>query len=189
MERFVVHRPHPWGALVTFIELLRNPKYDFWNKNFVGAAPEVSLLLDSVGHSLSTPNQAHAARVLRLPDPSLYLNWTKVLLCPSVPSTSSSFPCFFHHALYCTRTCHCHPAFYDSGSIRITINTRTYSAYRSSYVPLMLPRRSTVIFPRAPPKSVNCETLGVDPPRKIRKNFYTPHSVFQMLLVCLLVFR
>ncbi|KAH9981460.1 Not1-domain-containing protein [Lactifluus volemus] len=56
MERFVVHRPHPWGALVTFIELLRNPKYDFWNKNFVGAAPEVSLLLDSVGHSSSTPN-------------------------------------------------------------------------------------------------------------------------------------
>ena len=56
MERFVVHRPHPWGALVTFIELLRNPKYDFWNQTFVGAAPEVSLLLDSVGPSLSTLN-------------------------------------------------------------------------------------------------------------------------------------
>ncbi|EDR11008.1 uncharacterized protein LACBIDRAFT_141130, partial [Laccaria bicolor S238N-H82] len=27
LERFIVHRPHPWGALVTFIELLRNPKY------------------------------------------------------------------------------------------------------------------------------------------------------------------
>ena len=50
MERFVVHRPHPWGALVTFIELLRNPKYDFWSKGFVRAAPEVSLLLDGVGH-------------------------------------------------------------------------------------------------------------------------------------------
>ncbi|KAH9180386.1 Not1-domain-containing protein [Lactarius sanguifluus] len=56
MERFVVHRPHPWGALVTFIELLRNPKYDFWSKNFVRAAPEVTLLLDSVGHLLSTPD-------------------------------------------------------------------------------------------------------------------------------------
>ena len=48
MERFVVHRPHPWGALVTFIELLRNPKYDFWSKGFVRAAPEVTLLLDGV---------------------------------------------------------------------------------------------------------------------------------------------
>ena len=49
LERFIVHRPHPWGALVTFIELLRNPKYDFWGGNFVRAVPEVALLLDSVG--------------------------------------------------------------------------------------------------------------------------------------------
>jgi len=55
MERFVVHRPHPWGALVTFIELLRNSKYDFWSKSFIRAAPEVTLLLDSVSYSLSTP--------------------------------------------------------------------------------------------------------------------------------------
>lgn len=49
LERFIVHRPHPWGALVTFIELLRNPKYDFWSKEFVRTAPEVTLLLESVG--------------------------------------------------------------------------------------------------------------------------------------------
>jgi len=48
VERFVVHRPHPWGALYTFIELLRNPKYDFWSKGFIRAAPEVTLLLDCV---------------------------------------------------------------------------------------------------------------------------------------------
>ncbi|TFK25059.1 CCR4-Not complex component [Coprinopsis marcescibilis] len=52
LERFIVHRPHPWGALVTFIELLRNPKYDFWNKDFVRIAPEVTLLLESVGRNL-----------------------------------------------------------------------------------------------------------------------------------------
>jgi hypothetical protein len=57
MERFVVHRPHPWGALVTFIELLRSPKYDFWSKGFVRAAPEVTLLLDGVSEPfLSMPN-------------------------------------------------------------------------------------------------------------------------------------
>ncbi|KDQ13139.1 hypothetical protein BOTBODRAFT_188668 [Botryobasidium botryosum FD-172 SS1] len=52
LERFIVHRPHPWGALVTFIELLRNPKYDFWNKEFVRVAPEITMLLDSVSRSL-----------------------------------------------------------------------------------------------------------------------------------------
>ncbi|KAF9532432.1 Not1-domain-containing protein [Crepidotus variabilis] len=48
LERFIVHRPHPWGALVTFIELLRNQKYDFWSKDFVRIAPEVTVLLESV---------------------------------------------------------------------------------------------------------------------------------------------
>jgi CCR4-NOT transcription complex subunit 1 len=49
LERFIVHRPHPWGALVTFIELLRNPKYDFWSKDFIRIGPEVTMLLESVG--------------------------------------------------------------------------------------------------------------------------------------------
>ncbi|KAF9807170.1 hypothetical protein IEO21_08347 [Rhodonia placenta] len=48
LERFLVHRPHPWGALVTFIELLRNPKYDFWSQEFIRVAPEVTLLLETV---------------------------------------------------------------------------------------------------------------------------------------------
>jgi len=52
LERFIVHRPHPWGALVTFIELLRNPKYDFWSKDFIRIAPEVTLLLESVARSV-----------------------------------------------------------------------------------------------------------------------------------------
>jgi CCR4-NOT transcription complex subunit 1 len=52
LERFIVHRPHPWGALVTFIELLRNSKYEFWNKEFIRVAPEVTraimMLLENV---------------------------------------------------------------------------------------------------------------------------------------------
>jgi CCR4-NOT transcription complex subunit 1 len=48
LERFIVHRPHPWGALVTFIELLRNSKYDFWRRDFVHVAPEITMLLESV---------------------------------------------------------------------------------------------------------------------------------------------
>ncbi|KAF9557678.1 Not1-domain-containing protein [Agrocybe pediades] len=52
LERFIVHRPHPWGALVTFIELLRNPKYDFWSKDFIRIGPEVTILLESVARSI-----------------------------------------------------------------------------------------------------------------------------------------
>ena len=52
LERFVVHRPHPWGALMTFIELLRNSKYDFWSGNYIRAVPEVALLLDSVSQTV-----------------------------------------------------------------------------------------------------------------------------------------
>ncbi|KZT03564.1 Not1-domain-containing protein [Laetiporus sulphureus 93-53] len=52
LERFLVHRPHPWGALVTFIELLRNPKYDFWSQDFIRVAPEVTLLLETVARSI-----------------------------------------------------------------------------------------------------------------------------------------
>ncbi|KAJ6618288.1 Not1-domain-containing protein [Mycena sp. CBHHK59/15] len=52
LERFIVHRPHPWGALVTFIELLRNAKYDFWSKEFIRIAPEVTMLLESVARSV-----------------------------------------------------------------------------------------------------------------------------------------
>jgi CCR4-NOT transcription complex subunit 1 len=52
LERFVVHRSHPWRALVTFIELLRNSKYEFWNKEFIRVAPEVTraimMLLENV---------------------------------------------------------------------------------------------------------------------------------------------
>ena len=47
LERFIVHRPHPWGALVTFIELFRNQKYELWSKEFVRVAPEVTMLLES----------------------------------------------------------------------------------------------------------------------------------------------
>lgn len=30
LERLIVHRPHPWGLLITFIELIKNPRYNFW---------------------------------------------------------------------------------------------------------------------------------------------------------------
>lgn len=42
VERIVVHRPHPWGLMVTIIELLKNRTYGFWDLPFVKATPDVS---------------------------------------------------------------------------------------------------------------------------------------------------
>src|SRR4051794_12442165 len=32
LERLIVNRPHPWGLLITFIELIKNPRYNFWSE-------------------------------------------------------------------------------------------------------------------------------------------------------------
>ena len=42
LERLIVHRPHPWGLIITLLELLKNPTYMFWELPFIKAAPEVS---------------------------------------------------------------------------------------------------------------------------------------------------
>lgn len=45
LERLLVHRPHPWGLIVTLLELLKNQAtYNFWDLPFVKAAPEVRIL-------------------------------------------------------------------------------------------------------------------------------------------------
>ncbi len=41
LERLIVHRPHPWGLIITLLELLKNPSYMFWELPFIKAAPEV----------------------------------------------------------------------------------------------------------------------------------------------------
>lgn len=43
LERLIVHRPHPWGLIITLLELLKNPLYVFWEQPFIKAAPEVCL--------------------------------------------------------------------------------------------------------------------------------------------------
>ena len=51
LERLIVHRPHPWGLLVTFIELIKNPNYNFWRRPFTRCAPEIEKVLESVARS------------------------------------------------------------------------------------------------------------------------------------------
>ncbi len=42
LERLIVHRPHPWGLIITLLELIKNPAYTFWELPFIKAAPQVS---------------------------------------------------------------------------------------------------------------------------------------------------
>ncbi|VVB06762.1 unnamed protein product [Arabis nemorensis] len=51
LERLIVNRPHPWGLLITLIELIKNPRYGFWEYGFVRCAPEIEKLFESVARS------------------------------------------------------------------------------------------------------------------------------------------
>ena len=51
LERLIVNRPHPWGLLITFIELIKNPNFKFWQHEFVTCAPEIQKLFESVARS------------------------------------------------------------------------------------------------------------------------------------------
>jgi hypothetical protein len=61
LERLIVHRPHPWGLLITFIELIKNPRYDFWRQPFTRCAPEIERLFESVARSCMPAKHAGAA--------------------------------------------------------------------------------------------------------------------------------
>lgn len=41
LERVIVMRPYPWGVVVTFLELLRNEKYNFMSHKFISVDPAI----------------------------------------------------------------------------------------------------------------------------------------------------
>ncbi|KAI8988678.1 CCR4-Not complex component, Not1-domain-containing protein [Pilobolus umbonatus] len=53
LERLIVNRPHPWGLLITFIELIKNPRYSFWNHSFTRCATDIERLFESVSRSIN----------------------------------------------------------------------------------------------------------------------------------------
>jgi len=58
LERLIVHRPHPWGLLITFIELIKNARYNFWAHNFTHCSPEIEKVFESVARSCMGPGHA-----------------------------------------------------------------------------------------------------------------------------------
>jgi len=55
LERLIVNRPHPWGLLITFIELIKNTRYQFWQHPFIRCATEIEKLFESVARSCMAP--------------------------------------------------------------------------------------------------------------------------------------
>jgi CCR4-NOT transcription complex subunit 1 len=51
-----------WGLLITFIELIKNPRYAFWRKGFTRCAPEIERVFESVSRScIGVPGGAASA--------------------------------------------------------------------------------------------------------------------------------
>jgi len=58
LERLILHRPHPWGLLITFIELIKNQRYQFWSHPFTRCATEIEKVFESVARSCMAPGGA-----------------------------------------------------------------------------------------------------------------------------------
>lgn len=62
LERLILHRPHPWGLLVTFIELIKNQdKYGFWNYPFTRCSEQIQKVFESVAQSCLPPGLTDAS--------------------------------------------------------------------------------------------------------------------------------
>ncbi|KAI4166192.1 MAG: hypothetical protein LQ342_000078 [Letrouitia transgressa] len=62
LERLIVHRPHPWGLIITLLELLKNPAYMFWDLPFIKAAPEKPPFLPNLYFLSPTEEMARTNR-------------------------------------------------------------------------------------------------------------------------------
>ncbi|GET88316.1 hypothetical protein, conserved [Leishmania tarentolae] len=52
-EKTVIVQPHPWGVLNTFVELMREPKYKFWETSFIHYAP-LDSMFTKLHHTVHT---------------------------------------------------------------------------------------------------------------------------------------
>ena len=61
------------GLLITFIELIKNPRYKFWEHEFVHCAPEIQKLFESVARScmVAPMPQQHQQQQRQLEAPPL----------------------------------------------------------------------------------------------------------------------
>ncbi|XVF08470.1 hypothetical protein REPUB_Repub07fG0006100 [Reevesia pubescens] len=48
LERLLVKRPQPWGVRITFLELIKNPLYNFWSHAFIKCSPEIEKIFKTI---------------------------------------------------------------------------------------------------------------------------------------------
>ncbi|GAM88039.1 hypothetical protein ANO11243_060680 [Dothideomycetidae sp. 11243] len=51
VERLLVARPHPWGLIVTILELIKNQRYNIFEQKWMKAAPEIERMLLSIAQT------------------------------------------------------------------------------------------------------------------------------------------
>lgn len=57
LERIICNRPHPWGLMITFTELLKNSSYKFWDLPFTKTTPEIERMFASLYDHISNSNR------------------------------------------------------------------------------------------------------------------------------------
>ena len=70
LERIIAHMPHPWGLLITFVELMKNPRYNFWQHNFDKFSPEIENVFEGVVRSCLGATQNEGERPAQMPNVS-----------------------------------------------------------------------------------------------------------------------
>ena len=55
---FGSHSMQQWGLLITFIELIKNQRYQFWKHEFTHCATEIEKVFESVARSCMSPASA-----------------------------------------------------------------------------------------------------------------------------------
>jgi len=58
VERLIAEKPHPWGITYTFIELIRDQKFNFKNKKFFKNSDIYEEILKLVFKSIVTNNDS-----------------------------------------------------------------------------------------------------------------------------------
>lgn len=59
LERIICNRPHPWGLMITFTELLKNSNYKFWDFPFTKSTPEIERMFASLYDHISNGSSSN----------------------------------------------------------------------------------------------------------------------------------
>jgi hypothetical protein len=63
LERIVIVRPQPWGLLISFFEIVKNPIYELQSKPFIRCTPEIERIFEGIFERLvNIPSQQAQAQ-------------------------------------------------------------------------------------------------------------------------------